>query len=43
MHRSVFSCLGFKPIPLAGAEDGERFVNALINAKAINKKPKPEV
>ena len=43
MHKSIFTCLGFKPIPLAGAEDGERFVNALINAKPINKKPKPEV
>ena len=43
MHRAVFSCLGFKPIPLAGEEDGRRFVDTIVNAKPIKKVPHPEV
>ncbi len=42
MHKAVFECLGYEPIPLATPEDGRRFADMLTNAKPIKKVPHPE-
>lgn len=40
MYNAVFSCLGYQPVPIMDASDGERFIEIIKNKSKVIKKPK---